>query len=68
MSVKMQITASEEMVKRIDKVAKGMGISRSSLCAVWIGQGLTTYEASISQIDKISDKIIDKLAEMDKES
>lgn len=58
MSIKMQITASEEMVQKIDKIAKSMGVSRSSLCLVWIGQGLATYEASLKSLDRVSDDIM----------
>lgn len=54
----MQITASEEMVEKIDKIAKSMGISRSALCAVYIGQGLATYEASLKSLDRMSDDIM----------
>lgn len=59
MSIKMQITASDDMVERIDKIAHSMGVSRSALCCVYIGQGLAAYEASIEQVGKMKDEIME---------
>lgn len=42
--MKVQVNVSDELVKKIDEYAKIMGISRSALCAVWIGQGVLGYE------------------------
>lgn len=42
--MKVQVNVSDELVKKIDEYAKIMGISRSALCAVWIGQGALGYE------------------------
>lgn len=42
--MKVQVNLSDELVKKIDEYAKVMGVSRSALCAVWIGQGALGYE------------------------
>ena len=49
--MKLQITVSEELVQEIDKYAKMMGISRSALCATFIGQGIMTYNKSFDTLD-----------------
>lgn len=38
--MKVQVIMSEEMVKRVDEYANSMGVSRSALCAIFIGQGV----------------------------
>lgn len=44
--MKLQVLVSEELVARIDKVAKIYGTSRSSLCASIIGYHLPEWEKS----------------------
>lgn len=41
--MKLQVNVSDELVKKIDEYSKLMGISRSSLCATWIGEGVMDY-------------------------
>ena len=36
--MKVQVNLSDELVSKIDSFAKAMGVSRSALCGVWIGQ------------------------------
>lgn len=45
--MKLQINVSDELCARIDKYAKMMGSSRSSLCAVWIGQGVMGFDRAM---------------------
>ena len=42
--MRLQITVNDDLVKKIDKYAKMIGISRSAMCALWIGQGVVGYE------------------------
>lgn len=42
--MRLQITVNDDLVKKIDKYAKMVGISRSAMCALWIGQGVVGYE------------------------
>lgn len=44
--MKVQVNLSEELVQKIDEYAKKMGVSRSSLCGVWIGQAVFNLENS----------------------
>lgn len=41
--MKIQVTLNDNLVKKIDDVAKIIGASRSSLCAMFIYHGLRDY-------------------------
>lgn len=45
--MRVQVNISDEMVNRLDVIAKQMGVSRSALCSMLIGQGVMTYESSM---------------------
>ena len=59
--MKVQVNISNELVRQIDKYAEMMGISRSSLCATFIGQGIMTYNKSFEIIGSMGEKIGDGL-------
>lgn len=42
--MRIQINLSEDMVSKVDSYASRMGVSRSALCSVFIGQGIMSYE------------------------
>lgn len=50
--MKVQVNVSDDLVKKIDDYAKMMGVSRSSLCAVFIGQGVMGYEKAFEISEK----------------
>ena len=56
--MKVQVTMNDNIVKRIDEYANMLGISRSSLCAVWIGQGLMSYDKSFKLIDNVQGDLL----------
>lgn len=37
-TTKIQVTLSNKLIKKIDRYAEDIGVSRSALCALWIGQ------------------------------
>lgn len=49
--MRAQINLSDEMVNKIDMYAKVLGMSRSALCAFFIGQG-------VMGLDKANDTIV----------
>ena len=57
--MKVQVNISDEMVKKIDGYAEKMGVSRSALCSVWIGQAVMGYEKSFEVLDKYGEKLIE---------
>lgn len=61
--MKVQVTLSDELVEKIDEYAKKMGVSRSALCGVWIGQAIISLETTLSNSQSF---FSDLVAKMDK--
>lgn len=59
--MKVQVNVSDDLVKQIDEYAETMGISRSALCATFIGQGVLGYNKSFKIIDDLGQKLGDSL-------
>jgi hypothetical protein len=60
-TMKLQINVSDVMVKEIDKYAEMMGVSRSALCATFIGQGIMSYNKSFEMLGSMGEKLKDSL-------
>lgn len=58
--VRVQVNISEEMVQKIDEYAQKMGVSRSALCSVFVGQGIMSYEKYNDLLKVISDKVLEQ--------
>lgn len=52
--MKVQVNVSDDLVVRIDYYAKKMGVSRSSLCSMFIGQAVMTYDKSFDILDSVA--------------
>jgi len=52
--MKVQVNVNDELVARIDYYAKKMGVSRSSLCSMFIGQSVMTYDKSFDILDSVA--------------
>lgn len=65
--MRVQVNLSDEMVERVDDYAKKMGVSRSALCSMAIGQYIFSFDKSSDFIRKLGDAFNDdvwkKLAE-----
>lgn len=59
--MKLQVNVSDELVGRIDKYAQMMGVSRSALCAMFIGQGVMGYDKAYEAIDLFGGKFVENL-------
>ena len=59
--MRVQVNLSEEMVENVDKYAKQMGVSRSALCSILIGQGIMSSNKAMDVVSVIGDKIGDNL-------
>lgn len=57
--MKLQIMVSDELCEKVDKYAKEIGVSRSALCAMFIGQGVRGYDQASEIIDELKTKILD---------
>lgn len=66
--MRVQVNLSDNMVERVDNLAKNYGVSRSSLCSMAIGQFVMGVEQSISILEKsgyeylktLDDNVVDK--------
>ena len=56
----LQVTATNEMVSKVDFYANRIGISRSAFCAMLINDGLVKY----AQTDEVSDALIKQFSEL----
>lgn len=59
--MRVQVNISDEMVGKVDSYAKRMGVSRSALCSILVGQGIMSYDKSLDVLSVIGDKIGDSL-------
>lgn len=59
--MRIQVIASDEMVAKVDKYANMMGVSRSALCSILIGQGIMGYEKSIDIFEKVGIDMTEQL-------
>lgn len=51
------ITVSTGMANRIDMYSEKMGVSRSALCGMIIGQGIMGYDKSFDVLEKMGSSI-----------
>lgn len=51
--MRIQVNLSDKLVKKLDEYAGMMGISRSALCATFIGQGIMGYEKTYEMLDSL---------------
>lgn len=59
--MRVQVSVSDEMVNRVDEYAHKMGVSRSALCSMLIGQGIMNYDKSMDLLSLIGNKVGDNL-------
>ena len=59
--MRIQVNLSDEMVEKVDGYAKKMGVSRSALCSMLVGQGIMSYDKSMDIITLLGDKLGDSL-------
>ena len=57
--MRVQVNVADEMVERIDYYAKKLGVSRSSLCSVLIGQGIMGYDKAFELASEFVQKSFD---------
>lgn len=65
--MRIQVNLSDEMVSKVDYYSQKMGVSRSALCSILIGQGILSYDKSIDILSQVSSSLSSALlAENDK--
>lgn len=61
--MRAQINLSDEMVNKLDMYAKVLGMSRSALCAYFIGQGVMGLDKANDTIASIGQSIFSEEAQ-----
>lgn len=56
--MRIQVIMSDDMVKKVDAYADQIGVSRSSLCATLIGQGIMGFDKAYQIVNDNLDRII----------
>lgn len=64
--MRVQVNLSEKMVERVDRIAEDMGLSRSAVCNMLIGQGVNSYEKANNIIANLPQEAIVKALEQNK--
>ena len=59
--MRVQVNLSDEMVGKVDAYARKMGVSRSALCSMFVGQGIMNYDKSMDILTLIGDKVCESL-------
>ena len=62
--MRVQVTLSEKMVSRVDSMAEEMGLSRSAVCNMLIGQGVANWEKANQMVSIMPQELADKLMKM----
>jgi len=55
---RIQVNVSDEMITRLELYSTKMGISRSALCAQFIGQAIMGYDKAFDVIDNYGNKLL----------
>lgn len=55
---KLQININDDIVARIDRQAHLLGVTRSALCAVWLGEALINQEAKMNMTQEYSKTLV----------
>jgi metal-responsive CopG/Arc/MetJ family transcriptional regulator len=59
--MRVQVNLSDEMVSKVDSYARKMGVSRSALCSMLVGQGIMGYDKSMDLMTVLGDKLGESL-------
>lgn len=51
--MRLQIGISDEMASRLDRLSERMGVTRSALCAMLLGQGALSLEKSLNFVENM---------------
>lgn len=62
--IKLQIGMPVEMIERIDKIASEMGMTRSQLCAYFIGNGVRQTELQSNAVTSMVSQLAPALQQV----
>lgn len=61
--MKVQVNLNDDIVKKIDSYAKAIGISRSAVCAMWIGNAVLGLDKATETLQRMSDDMVSQVKE-----
>lgn len=59
--MRLNISVSDEVNEKLNKYSKIMGVPKSSLCTIFIGQGLMSYDKAIEALGLVADKAFEQI-------
>ena len=59
--MRVQVNLSDEMVEKVEMYSKKMGVSRSALCSLLIGQGIMGFDKSNDILEKLGKELAVRL-------
>lgn len=63
--MKVQVHLNDDIVKKIDEYAKSIGVSRSAVCAIWIGQAVLGVDKATEILKHVGDDVAKTIAKAD---
>lgn len=61
--MKVQVNLNDDIVKKIDDYAKSIGVSRSAVCAMWIGNAVLGVDKATETLQRMSDDMVSQVKE-----
>lgn len=61
--MKVQITLNDKLVEKIDSYAAAIGMTRSSICAYWIGQAVFGFDKASQSIERMGADVLTLLTQ-----
>lgn len=63
--MKVQVNLNDDIVKKIDQYAKSIGVSRSAVCAIWIGQAVLGVDKATEILQNVGNDVAKTIAKAD---
>lgn len=58
---KITLTVSEELYAQLDELSKAMGVTKNSICTMWVAQNVMTLNKTL---DSVSKSVFDSLSNL----
>lgn len=60
-TMRLQVTVAPEMYEKLTDYANRMGVTRSSLAAVWLGDAILNHDKAYAIIEDLGNRLGDSL-------
>lgn len=55
--VKVTLTMSQDLVDKLEVISKSMGVTKNSLCTMYVAQCVANYNNTIDVVEKLASQI-----------